>query len=126
MLKARIMHRNPTPCQGERTDLTAIAELWTRRGRKTPQSPPCSWLRRPIPARSPAIGAGASATLANGSAAAEHAVVVYAIARRAGRVVAAGHAVIAEVAAGRSAGVQVSFSGDPRGARIELQPDASS
>jgi hypothetical protein len=71
----------------------------------------------------PSNGDGVRATLSNRSASALHALVVYAIARRAGRVVAAGRAVVPEVAAGASAPVQVYFIGEAKGASVELQPD---
>jgi hypothetical protein len=71
----------------------------------------------------PSSGEGASATLANRSTAALRNLVVYAIARRTGRIVAAGRAVVPEVAAGASAPVQVFFIGDAKGARVELEPD---
>jgi hypothetical protein len=45
--------------------------------------------------------------------------VVYAIARKGGRIVAAGRAVLPEVGQGASVPFQAYFVGDPKGARIE-------
>ena len=74
------------------------------------------------PTQDPSNGAGARATLSNRSTIAQHSLLVYAIARRAGRIVGAGRAVIPEVAAGGSAPVQVYFTGESRGASLELEP----
>jgi len=71
----------------------------------------------------PSNGVGARATLSDRSAVALHSLVVYAIARRGGRILAAGRAVVPEVAAGASAPVQVYFIGEAKGASVELQPD---
>lgn len=73
----------------------------------------------------PSNGDGARATLRNRSALVLRSLVVYATARRAGRLVAAGRAVVTEVAAGGSAPVQVYFIGEAKGASVELQPDPS-
>jgi Fe-S cluster assembly scaffold protein SufB len=62
----------------------------------------------------------AEGTLANRSGSAESEVVIYAVARRGGRVVAAGRAVLASLAAGASTPFQVFFVGDPKGARLQL------
>jgi Fe-S cluster assembly scaffold protein SufB len=62
----------------------------------------------------------AEGTLANGSSTAQSELVVYAVARRGGRVVAAGRAVLASVPAGASTPFQVFFVGDPKGARLQL------
>lgn len=51
-------------------------------------------------------------------------VTVYAVARRGGKVVAAGRAVVNRVAPGRSAPFAVYFIGDPRGARVTLSAAA--
>jgi hypothetical protein len=59
-------------------------------------------------------------TLTNSSATAQSELVIYALARRGGRIVAAGRAVLASVAAGASTPFQAFFVGDPRGAKLEL------
>jgi hypothetical protein len=73
----------------------------------------------------PTNGNGARATLTNRSTVAQHGLVVFALARRAGRIVAAGRAVLPEVPAGGQAPVQVYFTGEPRGASYELVPSAT-
>jgi hypothetical protein len=70
----------------------------------------------------PANGSGASATLHNTSAIAQHHVVVFGLARRGGRIVAAGRALLPEVPAHGSAPLQLYFLGDSRGAKLELKP----
>ncbi len=64
-------------------------------------------------------------TVANHSARTQRELVLYAVARRAGRVVAAGRAVIPQLAAGGSTRFQVFFIGSPRGAQLELNAPAS-
>jgi hypothetical protein len=59
-------------------------------------------------------------TLTNSSGTAQSELVIYALARRGGRIVAAGRAVLASVAAGASTPFQAFFVGDPRGAKLEL------
>ncbi len=68
----------------------------------------------------PASGPGAAGSLFNGSAVTQRQVVVYAVARRAGRIVGAGRAVLPEVAAHHSAPFQLYFIGEAKGARLEL------
>ena len=63
--------------------------------------------------------AGAAGTVANDSAVAQHGLVVYGVARRGGRIVAAGRAVLAEVAAHSSSPFQVLFIGSASGAQVE-------
>jgi hypothetical protein len=70
--------------------------------------------------------AGADGTVANRSRVAQQHLVVYAVARRGGRIVAAGRAVLPEVAAGASAPFQVYFVGDPSGAQIQTSAPATS
>jgi hypothetical protein len=62
----------------------------------------------------------AEGVLANGSSTAQSELVIYAVARRGGRAVAAGRAVLASVAAGASTPFQVFFVGDPTGSRLAL------
>jgi Fe-S cluster assembly scaffold protein SufB len=64
--------------------------------------------------------------LANGSSTAQSELVIYAVARRGGRAVAAGRAVLASVAAGASTPFQVFFVGDPTGARVALSAPPTS
>lgn len=66
-----------------------------------------------------------SGSVANRSAVLQANLVVYAIARRAGKTVAAGRAVLPEVAAGASVPFQIYFVGNPRGAQIEVSAPAT-
>jgi hypothetical protein len=67
-----------------------------------------------------------SGSVANGSSVAQANLVVYATARRAGRIVAAGRAVLPEVATGTSVPFQIYFVGNPGGAQIETSAPATS
>jgi hypothetical protein len=62
----------------------------------------------------------AEGTLANGSNVPQSELVIYAVARRGDRIVAAGRAVLASVEAGASTPFQVFFVGDPKGAQLQL------
>jgi len=62
----------------------------------------------------------AEGRVVNHSTLAQHEVVVYALARRAGRTVAAGRAVLPQVPAGASTRFQLYFIGDPRGAQLQF------
>lgn len=80
-----------------------------------------------LSARAPRLGGepGASTVsgeLVNGSSRARHAVPVYAVALRAGKVVAAGRALVARLAGGRGAVARfrIPLVGDARNAKIEL------
>ncbi len=64
--------------------------------------------------------AGATGTVDNSSAVAQRNLVVYGVARRGGRIVAAGRAVLAEVAAHGSSPFQVLFIGSAAGAQLEV------
>jgi hypothetical protein len=81
---------------------------------------PALRLRETRLAEDPANGLGEEGTLANESHDAQQEVVIYAVARRGQTIVAAGRAVLAEVAAGASVPFQIFFVGDPRGAHVEL------
>ena len=59
------------------------------------------------------------------SAVAQANLVVYAVARRGGRTVAAGRAVLPEVAPGTSVPFQIYFVGDPSGAKVEVSAPAT-
>ena len=86
----------------------------------------------PAPAKAPAIvlggvsafqdpsnGAGAEGTVSNRSTVAQGELSVYALARRGGRVIAAGRAVLPSLAPGQSARFQAFLVGDPAGAAIQ-------
>jgi hypothetical protein len=64
-------------------------------------------------------GASVEGTVTNRSKVAQQQLVVYVVARRAGRIVAAGRAVLPEVAAGQTTPFQVFFIGSPKGAQLE-------
>jgi hypothetical protein len=70
----------------------------------------------------PTNGSGASATVTNSSAITQRNLVAYAVARRRGRIVAVGRALLPEVPAGGSAPLQVYFVGEANGATLELTP----
>jgi hypothetical protein len=70
-------------------------------------------------------GAGAAGTLTNRSRVAQRNVVVFVVGRRAGRIVAAGRAVLSSLAAGASAPFQAFLVGDPRGAQLQAYAPAS-
>ncbi|MGC2375283.1 MAG: hypothetical protein WA484_15550 [Solirubrobacteraceae bacterium] len=76
-------------------------------------------VERVHPIQDPANGAGAAGTVSNRSKIVQRNLVVFALARRAGRIVAAGRAVLPELAPGASLPFQVFFIGDPKGARLE-------
>ncbi len=70
-------------------------------------------------------GAEAEGTVVNHSTVAQQELVVYALARRAGRIVAAGRAVLAQSPAGASTPFQIFFVGNPSGARLEFSAPAT-
>jgi hypothetical protein len=67
----------------------------------------------------------AEGSLVNHSAVAQQELVVDAVARRGGRIVAAGRAVLASAAAGASTPFQIFFVGDPTGAQLQVSAPAS-
>ncbi len=73
----------------------------------------------------PANGAGDEGTVTNHSSVTQQKLVVYAVARHGGRVIAAGRAVLPEVPAGRSVPFQVFFIGNPLGAQLEVNAPAT-
>jgi hypothetical protein len=73
----------------------------------------------------PSNGVGEEGTVLNPSKVTQQKLVVYAVGRRAGRIVAAGRAVLPEVAAGGSVPFQVFFIGDPRGTQLQVSAPAS-
>ncbi len=66
-----------------------------------------------------------SGSVLNHGPAAQQDLVVYAIARRGGKIVAAGRAVLPEVPPGTSAPFQIYFVGDPKGAKISTNAPAT-
>jgi hypothetical protein len=65
-------------------------------------------------------GLEAEGSVVNHSRLSQRELVVYAVARRAGRIVAAGRAVIPQAGAGSSSRFQVFFIGNPQGAQLEV------
>jgi hypothetical protein len=68
----------------------------------------------------PGSGEGAEGMVVNHSTVTQQELVVYAVGRRDGRVVAAGRAVLPEVQAGQSTSFQLFFIGNPKGAKLEV------
>jgi hypothetical protein len=68
---------------------------------------------------------GAAGTVHNASNGAQQSLVVYVLARRGGRIVAAGRAVLPEVAAGASLPFQAFLTGNAAGAQLEASAPAS-
>jgi hypothetical protein len=66
----------------------------------------------------PSSGAGAEGQVVNHSAVTQRELVVYAVAERAGKIVAAGRAVLPQAAAEASARFQLFFIGEPHGAHL--------
>jgi hypothetical protein len=69
--------------------------------------------------------AQAEGNVVNHSAVAQQELVVDALARRGGRIVAAGRAVLAQAAAGSSTPFQIFFVGDPSGTQLEVSAPAT-
>lgn len=65
-------------------------------------------------------GPAASGTVVNRSTVAQPKLVIYAVGRRAGKIVAAGRALLPELGAGGSSYFQVFFVGNPQGAQLEV------
>lgn len=72
-----------------------------------------------------ASGAGAEGQIVNHSATAQSELVVYAVVRHAGQVVAAGRAVLSDAPAGASTRFQLFFIGNPRGGSLEVEAPPS-
>jgi hypothetical protein len=68
----------------------------------------------------PTNGLGAEGTVVNHSSVAQQELVVFAVGRRAGRIVAAGRAVLPDVPARSSATFQVFFIGNPKGSELQV------
>lgn len=77
-------------------------------------------LTRPTLTIDPVDGPVAKGFVANRSEVAQRDLVVYCVARRSGRVVAAGRALITSLAPGKRARYSIFFIGDPRGAKLSL------
>jgi hypothetical protein len=73
----------------------------------------------------PSTGPGAAGTVVNRSSIAQRELVVYAVASRGTRILAAGRAVLPEAAANASTPFQLFFIGDPRGGRLSLSAPAT-
>jgi hypothetical protein len=73
----------------------------------------------------PASGLVATARVSNRSHVEQRGLVLFAIAQRSGRIVAAGRAVVPELAAGASASFQASLVGDAKGAALQFVAPAS-
>ena len=70
-------------------------------------------------------GAEAEGNVVNHSTVSQPELVVYAVARKAGRIVAAGRAVLPSAPAGASTPFQLYFVGDPSGAQLEVSAPAT-
>jgi hypothetical protein len=73
----------------------------------------------------PTNGVGVQGTLTNRSAVAQQSLVVYAVGRRAGKIVAAGRALLPSVPAHASVPFQAFFIGDPRGTTLQVSAPLS-
>ncbi|HYM55368.1 MAG TPA: hypothetical protein VES97_08400, partial [Solirubrobacteraceae bacterium] len=69
----------------------------------------------------PTNGVGAEGTVVNHSAIGQRELVVYAVARRGGRIVAAGRAVVPVLAPNLPTRFQVFFVGSPQGAQLAFE-----
>jgi hypothetical protein len=69
--------------------------------------------------------AGTAGTVTNRSSVTQQHLVVYAVARKSGEIVAAGRAVLPEVAPRMSAPFQIYLIGDPNGAQIQMSAPAT-
>jgi hypothetical protein len=73
----------------------------------------------------PTNGVGAAGTVSNRSGVAQSRLVMFGVARRGGRIVAAGRAVLPEVPAGSELPFQIFFVGDPHGAQLQVSAPAT-
>jgi hypothetical protein len=73
----------------------------------------------------PTSGPGAEGEVVNHSAVSQRELVVYAVVRRGGKVVAAGRAIVPEAPAGASTRFQLFFIGDARGGTLEVEAPPS-
>lgn len=107
------------PTAGEPASVSAIA------GVAPTASGPQPRIEIQAPRLAEASSGEISGTVRNRSSVTQQKLVVYVTARRAGRIVAAGRAVLAEVAAGASLPFQAFLVGSPAGARLETSAPAS-
>ncbi len=77
------------------------------------------------PFEEPGSGFAVKGTVVNHSSVSQRELVVYATARRGGKIVAAGRSVLAQAPAGGSMPFQVFFIGDPRGAELQFSAPPS-
>ena len=104
--------------QASATTGTVTARLGP--AQSTPAAPPRLAVSGVHLINDPANGIGAAADVVNDSPVTQQNLVVYGLARRGGRLVAAGRAVIPSLAARTSVPVQLFFIGNPSGAQLEL------
>lgn len=88
---------------------------------RAPRSVPRVVLSRPRLRDDPVSGVAAVGRVTNRSRVEQRRLVIYGVARRGRRIVAAGRAQIERLKAGARKSFQVFFIGDPRGARISLE-----
>jgi hypothetical protein len=72
----------------------------------------------------PTNGVGAAGIVSNRSRVAQEKLVMFGVARRSGKIVAAGRAVLPELAAGTQLPFQIFFVGDPHGAELQVSAPA--
>jgi hypothetical protein len=88
--------------------------------RPAPSKPPRVELSRPHLISDPVSGVAAEGKITNRSKIDQRRIVVFAVARRDGKIVAAGRAQIERLRAGKRASFKVFFIGKPKGGRISL------
>jgi hypothetical protein len=105
----------------------AAASVSTKVGEASPASGaiPTLTVQGAHLAQGSASGAGAEGVVVNRSGVSQQELIVYAVARRAGRIVAAGRAVLAQAPAGASTPFQIFLVGEPRGATLEVSAPAT-
>jgi hypothetical protein len=97
-----------------------VVALAGRSRRTAPRSLPRIELSAPRLSEDPATGIEAVGVVRNASRVDQKRLVVFCVARRGGKVVAAGRAIVQRLAAGKHARYHVFFIGDPRGARLTV------
>jgi hypothetical protein len=94
-------------------------------GTAVPGSPPSLSVAGAHLTEDSSSGPGAEGEVVNHSTTTQHELVVYAIARRAGRIVAAGRAVLPQAPAATATRFQLFFIGDPGGAQLQVEAPPS-
>lgn len=94
-------------------------------GERAPASVPKLTISHTHQIEEASLGTGLAGMVENGSNTTQHNLVVYAVARRGDRIVAAGRAVLSEAPAGGSTQFQAFFVGDPHGAAIQTSAPAT-